>query len=199
MDTLAPEELLHYVRIVRELIELVGGSNPWIPLWSTIAGALLAYIPLGIGGWWRARRATQSVQAALVAEISYMVGIIELRGYLKDFIKTHEELVNINRRDQTFHQENGTHFTEHSETIKIVIPDDYNKIYKAHLDKIGTLPPKVATEVVTFYGLIDSVVQDMKPEGVLSCQGYAEQYQEAIHLMQEALKIANKITRGYSV
>lgn len=195
MDTLAPEELLHYVRIVRELKELVGGSNPWIPLWSTIAGALLAYIPLGVGGWWRAKKATQSVQAALIAEISYMVGIVELRGYLKDFIKIHEELEKNNIRDYKFHQEHGTHFTEHSETFETIIPDDYNKIYKAHLEKIGTLPPKVATDVVTFYGLIDAVVQDIRPEGVLRRQGYAEQYQEAIQLMQEALKIAGKLTR----
>lgn len=195
MDTLAPEELLHYVRIVRELKELAGGNSPWVPLWSTIAGALLAYIPLAVGGWWRARKATQAVQAALIAEISYMVGIIELRGYLKGLISTHKELEADNLRDRKFHQDNNTFFSEHTETTLITIPEDYNKIYKAHLEKIGVLPAKVATDIVTFYGLIDAVVQDLRPEGVLRNEGYAEQYQEAIQLMHAALKIASKLTK----
>jgi len=161
--------------------------------WSVVAGALLGYIPLGVGAIVRSRKATNSVQAALLAEVSSLLQIIEARKYLKEFKEIFDKLTAENERDKTLAQQNDTHFQEHSVTIEIPIQDDYNKVFKAHLDKLGLLPPKFATDIVTFYTLIDAIVQDLKPVGVLQQEGYAEQYEEAILLMERAIGLAEKL------
>lgn len=193
MDALSPEQLLSYIQIVRELKELAPTPNPWIPLWSVVAGALLGYIPLGVGAILRSRKATKSVQAALLAEVSSLLQIIEARNYLIDFKDTFAELTAANERDMALAQQSGIDFEENTDTTVIAIQDDYNKVFKAYLDKLGLLPPKFATDIVTFYTLIDSIVQDLKPIGVLQTQGYAEQYEEAIILMERALGLAKKL------
>lgn len=194
MDTLSPDDMLQYVRIARELKELTGGgSNPWIPLWSTIAGALLAYIPLGVGGFVRGRNRRDSVKAAILAEISYLVKIIHLRGYYTGLKEQYDEVVKINQDALYRHENDGLQLVTYTGSLTVKINDDYDKVYKAHLDSLGALPSQIAKDIVIFYGLLSAIVQDIIPGGNLSEGGGAEAFAEAITLMEQALDIATRL------
>ncbi|MBN6712584.1 hypothetical protein [Pseudomonas capsici] len=193
MDTIPPEQLLSYIQIVRELKALTPTPNLWIPFWSVVAGACLGFIPQAIGAVRRDHNARKTVQAALLAEVSYIVKMINIRNYLNDAKQTYTDLMIANNRDSALAAKKKAHFQEHKEQSIVSIQPDYNKVFKAHLEKLGLLPEQFAIDIVTFYGLLDAVVQDLRPEGVLREQGYAAQYKEAIKLMEEALELAYKL------
>lgn len=68
-------------------------------------------------------------------------------------------------------------------------------MYSNNLDKIGQLSPKVAPQVVTFYALLSSILQDVKIGGLLSIheQGNYQNYKNIYDLLTKALEIADEI------
>lgn len=193
MDITNSELLLNYVAVAREIKELSPASNPWIPLWAALAGSLLGWVPLIAGNLYKMKKSQASIEAALRAEVTYLLQIIEVRDYLGDFQRTADFLDAENQHRNDMVEVTSKPYEPASVKSQILIPDDYCKVYKAHLTKLGKLPPEMAKNIVNFYGLLDSVVQDCKPGGALTIQGYAEQYKEALRIGTMAVQIAKKI------
>lgn len=194
MDSPTPQDLSQYIQTLKQLKELTTNSNPWIPLWSAIAGGLIASIPNGIGAFLRGRSTRESVTSALLIEIENITSVIKKRNFLHQLIETRNELIEINNQISKNHNNSETHPCFETATFTVTVSEDNFKIYKANLDKIGLIDRKTALKIVQFYSLIESIILDVKPEGALGMNGSVEDYTEVIMFLEDALKLADELS-----
>lgn len=194
MDSPTPQDLSQYIQTLKQLKELTTGSNPWVPLWAAIAGGLIASIPNGIGAFWRGRATRKSVEAAILTEIANISTLIRKRDYLNQLKEIRSELIEINNQILKAHSDSQTPPDLKGRTFTVTVSEDYYKIYKANLDKIGLIDRKTSIKIVNFYSLIESVMLDVKPTGSLGSKGYVKHYDEVIMFLEDALKLADELS-----
>lgn len=121
-----------------------------------------------------------SIQLAIIAEIKALKKLIEQRKYLQDI------------QNIVLHLEKNRGYRT---TLSLDIQENVFPVYSSNLDKIGQLSPKIAPQVVTFYALLSSILQDVKVGGLLSIheQGNYQNYKNIYDLLTNALEIADEI------
>jgi len=168
------------------LMELAGQVD-----WTTVLVALVTGVTAASGPYWVWRRQAESerrsVRAALLAEVSALVEIVEIRGYLRDLREAEEflsklvpeQLEAIPREDRQYAVPVGEH---------------YNRVYQSNVNRLGSLSAEEARMVVRFYQLIDSVRADITEGGVL-CDGdpEAEDFKDAADVLEEAMALGRKL------
>ncbi|MCA4182705.1 hypothetical protein LDY14_19570, partial [Acinetobacter baumannii] len=121
-----------------------------------------------------------SIQLAIIAEIKALKKLIEQRKYVQDI------------QNVVLHLEKNRGYRI---TLSLDIQENVFPVYSSNLDKIGQLSPKIAPQVVTFYALLSSILQDVKVGGLLSIreQGNYQNYKNIYDLLTNALEIADEI------
>ncbi|KAA8559394.1 hypothetical protein FX985_05771 [Pseudomonas extremaustralis] len=193
MDTPSPQDLAQYIQTLKQLKEITTVNNPWIPLWAAIAGGLIASIPTGIGAIFRSRSTRKSVEVAILTEIANMALMIRKRNYVNQLIERRNALTEINNQIASVHNDCETLPNRVTQTFEVTVSDDYCKIYKANLDKIGIINSKKLSKIVNFYSLVESVMLDAKPTGNMGTTGSVEDYAETIIFLEDALKLADEL------
>lgn len=194
MDSPTPQDLSQYIQTMKQIKELCTNSSQWVPLWSAIVGGLIAWIPIAIVEFWRGRSTRKSVEIALITEIANIALMIRKRNYVEQLQKIRSELNEINGQILSAHLDDEIAPDLARSTFKVTVSNDYHKIYKANLDKIGVIDRKTSLKIVQFYSLIESVMLDVKPEGVLGMIGTVEYYTEVIMFLEDALKLADELS-----
>jgi hypothetical protein len=194
VDNPTPQDLTQYIQTLKQLKELTVSSNPWIPVWSAIAGGLIASIPNAIGAILRGRSTRNSVEAALLTEIANIALLIRKRNYLNQLREIRNNLIEVNNQISSNHNDSETPPSHAGKTFTVTVSEDYYKIYKANLDKIGLIKKNKAIKIVNFYSLIESIMLDAKPTGSLGSMGYVEHYDEVIMFLEDALKLADELS-----
>lgn len=149
--TLAPETLA--------ALKAANTQNEWLPAISAIGGAvvggLVSYLPNKFLEKHKREMEADAVRNALITEIRAIVAIIDERGYFR----TMEAVI-----QQLTHSGGVSGFT-------VRVPDHYSRVYQAQVSRIGLLAPELATQIITFHQLIDAVVQDISPGGLIAEKG----------------------------
>lgn len=123
------------------------------------------------------KRNVETYSAGFIAEVESLASIIRHRGYLSELESAVKELKPNERM-----------------TISILIPDSYSRFYNANLSSVGLLKPEIAMNLVIFHQILQSVVQDFKPESAFSTLGHDHKsLGELITLLNQALLLADKI------
>lgn len=144
-------------------------------------------------------REALAVEKAITAEVEAIVRTVEARDYLRMFSSIIDEI----GMHETI--ENTVNHTaiEHPDTwirlkgqCQINIGSSYNRIYVAHIDKLGLLDPDFAKDVVTFYAYMDSVARDVTPGGILYEGAYIEDFKQSAFVLQRSLFIGEAIVNG---
>jgi len=135
-------------------------------------------------------RERSAVRAAILAEVTALIDLIDRRGYLSgmNFELSDEELQSA---DAT--QEEVTYF------YRVIVPADYNLIYRENASRLGCLKVDEAAEVVKFYQLLQSVVADVTPGGYLH-EGTTDlvQIRETIAIFSAAIETGTRLIRASS-
>ncbi|MEZ3136943.1 hypothetical protein ACBG90_19770 [Stutzerimonas kunmingensis] len=145
----------------------------------TAAATVLVAVAAAIGsittGWLERRHRKRAIAAALLAEVSALSAIIRRRKYREDLDEAAEHV----------------RVTGDCYQLTVPVPSHYCRVYAANLTTIGLLDPDQASKLVEFYQLVDSVVQDVSPGGVLaSGSDSAADFTDAKDLLNDALAIA---------
>ena len=144
-------------QIVVELINLLNTMaeskpNEWIPLASALCGVVVGALASMINTYCsekrREKKFSRSVLSSLVSEISALLKIVRHREY--------QESV---RQVITYLQQQPEGY-EYPYTVES--SENYSRIYQENAKHIGCLADDVASDIVTFYQLIDSINQDVK-------------------------------------
>lgn len=152
-------------------------NTGWFTVGAAIIGFIAAMLSTVLVEYIRRRHETKTLRASLVAEITGVAEIIRSRGYI-DGLKegAHGRLIN----------------------YPVSVPSDYFPVYKANTARLGLLQPHEATLVVHFYHLIESVIQDVIPGGMLSNgQAGPEGFKQDAEFLERAMRIADDLASGH--
>jgi hypothetical protein len=81
-------------------------------------------------------------------------------------------------------------------TIKLVvrIPMHYSRVYQSHVDRIGVIDPDFASKVIRFHQLIDAIVQDVTPGGVIAEHGGGKpEFEQLAQILTAAIEIGKSL------
>ncbi|QFT39669.1 MULTISPECIES: hypothetical protein [unclassified Vibrio] len=159
-------------------------ANEWIPVVSALGGALVGglvtFFPTKYLEDRKQKQFALQVRNCIIAEVSALIRVIENRKYVKAI----EEAVDHLRNNPT-----------DTYTLEADIPIHYSQIYQAQCQNLGVLDRTVARDIISFYQLVDAVVQDIKPEGTFSKHPSLEAYLESLEMFRLAVKIGKSLDR----
>lgn len=168
-----------------QIISQMAEAKPseWLPLYAAlggaIAGAIASFFPTLLLERNRENKYSHRLLASLLTEISALLEIIEHRNYrgsIKDII-AHLKA-----------QPSGTTYS-----FTVTIPEHYSRIYQENCGSIGAITEFHAKRIVMFHQLIDSIVQDIKPGGVVSLGAEIRAFEEMDKLFTRAIEVAHEI------
>lgn len=183
MDT---QQLLEAVRTVEVIQSIISDKpNEWLPVFAAVGGAFVGaistFFPTLLIERNKKRQEAKTVLFALVAEISALLKIIEVRNYI-------ESIQNIIK-----HLEANPEFTH---SFKVHVPDHYSRVYQSHVSNLGLLEIKQATQIIEFHQMIDAIVQDIKPGGLIAENHVGvESYREMLSIFEAAREIGSEIVK----
>lgn len=124
----------------------------------------------------------QTIERAIISEISATLKLIEKRKYSEYLQVCIQELT-----------------TGESQKVLVSIEQQQNlfPVYKSNIDKIGVLNANLASEIVMFYALLESVLIDTNSNGLLSNPDFSnlEAFKETYSILNEAITLGKKITK----
>ncbi|MGY2275727.1 MULTISPECIES: hypothetical protein [Pseudomonas] len=164
--------------------------------WTTVLVALATGGTAALGPvllWIKqAQGERKSVRAALFAEVSALIELVERRHYLNDMKRYEAFLLPLTRRE--LDELNPDDFK-----YPITVGEHYNRVYQANVSRLGILSAVEARQIVRFYQLADSVRADVSPGGPLySGTTNRQSYTEAIGILEDAIEIGTALTRPWS-
>lgn len=119
-----------------------------------------------------------AVRLALIAEITALADLIEIREYVKGLLEA-----------ATAVEASGEGLT-----FTVVVPEGYNIVYRTHVTKLGTLRGHETMDVVRFYQLVDSAISDVSKEGALGIgSDNPEAFREAAEVLNQATALARSL------
>lgn len=178
------KQLLEAAQILEAMNHSV--KNEWLPVFAAIGGALVGGIATFVPSFLleRQRRKDErlTVTNALLAEVRSILSIVEQRQYLK----------NIREKEALLREKSP------EETIKfsIRIAKHYSRVYQSHVDRLGTLDSAFATKIIQFHQLLDSVVQDVSPGGVIAeDEGNHQAFSQLVEITEKAINLGEELVR----
>lgn len=146
---------------------------------GAVGGALAAYFPNRLFAKNMQRELRKSTAFQLYSEIKATLEVERHRGYIQSL------------RDILVAFDNQS-ILEYS--YQVQVPADRFIVYKANLSNLGLLPPSLQSKIVLFYQLLEALIQDMQPGGMLNAKPVArEPFAEALMLMDRSKNIAEQI------
>jgi hypothetical protein len=184
MDT---EQLLEAAKTISIISSLFQDKpNEWLPVVAAVGGAfvggIFGVIPTFLSDKRKERRDRRSLTCALLSEIESIVEIIERRKYVEAIEAAIDDL------------KGGR-----AKLVKLTftISPDYARIYNSCHDRIGVLDRDVATRVIKFHHLIESIILDVSANSHAAINGGGlEIYEELNQIFSEALNVAKCLTKS---
>lgn len=183
MADIDPKTILETIEIVRAVKSLFVEQSPYLPMYSALGGAFVgaisSFFPNYIIGRLKDCKDRRSTTLQLYAEIKAAIELSEHRNYIQQLERTVE----------AFDAKQISSYT-----YQIQVPDDRFPIFKSSLDRLGMLDVDIQVRVVEFYQLLEAIVQDVKPGGLLNAEpAPVEAFREALHIAKKARQVGGEI------
>lgn len=181
---MSPEEIKNITETLQIMSQMLETKpDEWLPLYAAlggaVAGAIASFFPTFLLERSRENKHSRRLRASLLTEISALLEIIEHRNY-RGSIK---EVIN--------HLKTQPAGTTYSFTV--TVPEHYSRIYQENCKNIGAINEFDAKRIVMFHQLIDSIVQDIQPGGVVSEGTEIRAFEEMDKLFSRAMEVAHEI------
>ncbi|HRK02870.1 MAG TPA: hypothetical protein PLH57_09405 [Oligoflexia bacterium] len=183
MAEIDAKSILETIEIIRTVKSLFVEQNPYLPIYSALGGAFVgavsSFFPNYIIAKLKDRKEKRSTALQLYAEVKATIELAEHRYYIKQLERVVEAF-------------NSNQITSYS--YEIQVSEDRFLIYKSSLDRLGVLEVDIQVKVVEFYQLLEAVVQDVKPGGLLNARpAPVEAYEEALRITKRARELGYEI------
>jgi hypothetical protein len=174
---LAPETLE-----ALKAVNAVSLFDKWLPVGAAIGGAFIGGVVSYLPNRWLEKHKrgleVDAVRNALITEIKSIVAIVQERAYVALMDEAIAQLI-----------EKGG-----KQRYSVRVPEHYTRVYQAQVSRIGLLDPSLATQIITFYQLLDSVVQDVSPGGIVAdLGGDLTMFRKIKNIFQAAMDLAQQI------
>jgi hypothetical protein len=142
--------------------------------------AMISFIVQYFFKYYDNRNHSQSIKKAIISEIAATLKIIEKRNYREWLQSCVDDL------------ESGK-----SKLVLGSIEQQQNlfPVYKANIDKIGVLNANLASNIVMFYALLESVLIDTKSDGLLNNPEFSslDAFIETLKILDDAILLGKEI------
>ncbi len=175
---MSPEDIKNLTETVASSI----GTQPinWLPLLlAALLGSLVAFLPTFVLECYRDHKFSKRILIALLAEISALIEIAERRKYQESIREVISYLAT---------QPEGTAYT-----FTVKVPDHYSRIFQSNCENIGAIKKEYAKKIIQFHQLVDAVVQDIKPGGIVSNGATIEVFKELDEIFTQALQVGSEL------
>ncbi|WP_339100716.1 hypothetical protein WKQ99_27050 [Pseudomonas atacamensis] len=176
-------------------------GTDWSPLvtaisnvnWTAVIAAMITGTAAACGPmllWYKQSvKEQKSVRAALMAEVS---GLVELLQY-RDFLPSIRE-VEVQLKIEAIRL--GIFEAPPSRSLVIPVAADYNKVFQGNIGKLGYLSKGEASQIVRFYQYAEAFKIDVSETGGLG-RGTTrhEDFKKVGDLLQKLLELGNALTR----
>lgn len=157
MSEMDLKNVLISIEAIKAVKALFVTSNPYLPVYSALGGAFVgavsSIIPNLIINWHNYRTERRSTTLRLYAEIKAAIEVADYRGYIEHLEQIEEKLRNNKIPSWTY---------------LVQVSDDRYPIYKSSLDQLGMIDVGLQVKIVEFYQLLEAIIQDIKPGGILN-------------------------------
>jgi hypothetical protein len=175
----SPKTILETVEVIRAVKSLFVEHNPYLPVYSALGGAFIgavsSFFPNYLIHCLKERREKKSTTLQLYAEIKASLDLIEHRKYIAHL-------------EQVLAAFAAKKITSYS--YQVQVPEDVFPIFKGNLDRLGLLDIDIQVKVVEFYQLVQAVIQDVKPGGILNAQPATESaFEEVLYISKRAIGV----------
>lgn len=180
MDTTSHLQTIELLKAAKPLFE---GSDSYVTAaigaLSAIGGALAAYFP----NYWLLKENTKQQRKSTTFQI-----YAELKATLE--VERHRKYISsIRSVVRQFDEGKITSFN-----YKVEVPDERFIIYKSNLNNLGLLPSNLQAKIVLIYQLLEALVQDIKPGGMLNAEFVGrEPFDEVLNLLKRAKTLCNEV------
>jgi len=83
--------------------------------------------------------------------------------------------------------------------FEVSVPPHYSRVYQAHIEKLGALHVEHASDLIEFHQLLDSIVQDVSPGGLVAKEGGGrEAFEQLLELFDAAIKAGERFVERAS-
>jgi len=183
MEDIDPKPVLEAIEIIRSVKSLFTEQTPYLPVYSALGGAFVgaisSFFPNYLIGKLKERKEKRSTTLQLYAEVKATIELAEHRNYIQQ----------LERVVEAFNAKQITAYT-----YQIQVSEDRFPIFKSSLDRLGMLEVDIQVKVVEFYQLLEAVVQDVKPGGLLNVSPASlEAFQEALRITKRAQQLGVEI------
>ncbi|MGN6581027.1 MAG: hypothetical protein ACTHJ1_13740 [Bordetella sp.] len=185
MDTQQLQDAIQILKSVKPLFE--SPSSQWITASIGIAGAAVGSIATFFPNWLlelcKKKSERTNISNALIAEVNALLKIVSYRRYIEEM---EQVVARLNAAPP------GTRFK-----YVVKVQEHYARIYQANIERLGILDTDLAVKIIEFHQMIDAVVQDIRPGGVIADQGGdAEGFRQMLEIAQKAKNIGEEITHA---
>ena len=73
------------------------------------------------------------------------------------------------------------------------VPQEYSRIYQTNAQQIRIIKTQIAVDIVQFHQPIDAVVQNFRPDGLISGVAGLVAYTETAQILKSAPKVGQKL------
>ncbi len=190
MDT---KTILEAVEVIRDVKSLFVAQDPYLPVYAALGGAFVggvaSIIPTSITNWLNTRRERRATALQLYAEVKSYLEVIEHRHYIDSLSEIVDGFV-------------ANKFSSY--TYQVQVNEERFFIFKNSVGRLGLLSPATQVKIVEFYQLLEAIVQDVKPGGMLNAQPVGQAaYEEVLSLTRKAktlgLEVASIIAKEYKL
>ena len=183
MAELDPKAILASIEVIRAVKSLFVEQNPYLPMYSALGGAFVgavsSFFPNYIINKLKDRKEKRSTTLQIYAEVKATIELAEHRNYIQQ----------LERVVEAFNSKQISSYT-----YQIQVPEDRFPIFKSSLDRLGVLDVDIQVKIVEFYQLLEAVVQDVKPGGLLNARAAPmEAFQEALRITKRARQVGSEI------
>lgn len=175
MDQQIVNQLISQIASLEATVE--GLRSGWFIIGASAITGVIGFLAALIPTTWienrRAQREARAIRSALHAEVSAIAEIIRSRQYIEELKK-------------------GA--AGEYQYLSVNVPADYFVVYKSNTAMLGLLDPTEAEQIVRFYHLIESVVQDVTPGGSLATgKGDRENFRVDAEFLEKAIEMADDL------
>lgn len=158
MEDYSIHQLLNTVEIISAVKPLFTSQNPYLPVYSALGGAFVgaiaSIIPSLFLEKFRQKRDAKALTLQIYSEIKSYIQFLEYRGYIEHLSMITKQIEEIGGGD----------------TFVIHFPDKRHAVFEAALPKLGTVEIPLQVRFISFYQLVESFIQDVKPGGNMNSQ-----------------------------
>lgn len=147
--------------------------SAYIALGGAFIGAVTTFFPTYWIERYKENKEARMTTVAVITEIESVLSLLEKRQYVYSIKSILDKIRSGEISGSTY---------------RIIVPADFCIVYKRNIERLGLLPNSIRKDVIEFHQLLDAVICDVRPGGLMAEKVCGEVEFAALYMMASEIK-----------